>query len=147
MAIDEKLCWAVLHRLHGHVTTMRQTMVGLLDQEHKIENGVSIGKLESELVLQFSKSAIEDSLYFLEKRDYLLIHGYGMMSPRMAYSLTQKALDTLQADKFTDEEQQAFRDALFDVSKPGWFGMKFNLSELRRRYEKSKKSDKNDDGD
>ena len=136
MAINEKLCWAVLHRLHGHVATMRQTTVGFPDQEHEVENGASIGKLESELVLKFSKSAIEDSLYFLEKRDYLIVHGYGMMSPRMVYSLTQKALDAIRSGTFTDEEQQAFEESLLDISKPGMAGMKVNLREMWRRAKK-----------
>ena len=58
------------------------------------------------------------------------------MSPRMAYSLTEKALDTLGSGRFTDEEQQAFREALLDVSKPGMAGMKVNLGEIWRRAKK-----------
>jgi DNA-binding PadR family transcriptional regulator len=91
--------------------------------------------LEKELVLRYNKAQIEDSLYFLEKRGYLNKHGFVNFT-LVAYELTPQAIDVLEKGEFTEEEQRAFEEALFDIKQPGWFGMKFNLGELFRRSKK-----------
>ena len=44
----------------------------------------------------------------------------------------------MQAGKFREEEQNAFREALFDLKQPGWLGMKINLGEMWRRLRRNK---------
>ena len=88
-------------------------------------------------VLRHSKSEVEDSLYFLEKRGYLIRHGFQGLT-RVAFELSEAALEVLEAKSFSEQEQQAFKEALFDIRKPGWFGLKFNAAELWRRLMKKK---------
>ena len=136
MAKSEKVFWHVLTRMQNQSVTMSQTMLDKPPQESHIENASGIGDLEAELVLKFEKSEIEDTLYFLEKRGYLLVHGYGMVSPRMAYSLTDKALGVLESKVLPAEEIEAFDTAILDVSKPGIWGMKLDV---KSAWKKSKR--------
>ncbi|MGB0908759.1 MAG: hypothetical protein ACPGYT_00210, partial [Nitrospirales bacterium] len=99
-------------------------------------NAIGISQLKSELVLHYSKQEIEDSLYFLDFRGYLRTHGLGIASPPMVYSLTQKAIDVLERGAFSEEEEMAFSEALFDLKNPGYFGLKFNVAEFWRRSKK-----------
>jgi len=135
MPILEKVCWAVLQKAHGHSVLFGWTSPDEKPKGPPIENAIGIGALEKELVLHYSKQEIEDSLYFLEKRGYLSIHSIGMGLP-MVYSLTQEAIATLERGSFSEEEENAFREALFDIKQPGWFGLKFNVGELWRRFRK-----------
>lgn len=131
MAISEKLCWDVLNKIKGRSTTFNKGQ----ENSHIIENSIPSYDLERDLVLRYSKAAIEDSLYFLEKRGYLIKHGYLNLT-LVAYQLSPQAFEVLSKNKFNDEEQNAFKEALFDVKNPGWFGMKFNLGEAFRRFKK-----------
>ena len=72
MAISEKLCWDVLKRIKGNSATFNKGQ----ENSHAIDNAIPSYNLEKELVLHYTKSQIEDSLYFLEKRGYLAKHGY-----------------------------------------------------------------------
>jgi hypothetical protein len=137
MAISEKICWEVLKKAHGKTVTFGWTTPGEKPKNPPTENAIGIGKLKSELVLHHSKQEIEDSLYFLEHRGYLSIHSLGL-GPPMLYSLTQKAIDILERGSFSEEEEHAFSEALFDLNKPGSFGLKFNVGELWRRVKKWK---------
>ena len=131
MAISEKICWEVLNRINGRSTIFNKGQAN----SHTIENSQPLYDLEKDLVLHYTKSEIEDSLYFLEKRGYLIKHGY-MNLTLVAYQLSPPAFKVISENKFSDEEQEAFKEALFDVKKPGWLGMKFNLGEVLRRFRK-----------
>ena len=131
MAISEKVCWDVLNKIKGRSATFNRGQAN----SHTIENAMPLYDIERDLVLRHSKSEIEDSLYFLEKRGYLIKHGFVNFT-LVAYELSEQALKVLTDNKFTDEEQQTFKEALFDVKNPGWFGMKFNLGEAFRRLKK-----------
>ena len=127
MAKSEKMFWYVLEKLKDRNITMSQKLLDKPANESHLEHGVGIADLESELVLKFEKNEIEDTLFFLEKRGYLLLHGYGLISPRMAYTLTEKALQTLESKQLSKEELEAFDTTILDISKPGIWGMKLDL--------------------
>ncbi len=131
MAISEELCWDVLKKIRGKSATFNRDQAN----SNTIENAIPLYNLERDLVLHYTKVEIEDSLYFLEKRGYLIKHGYVNFT-LVAFQLTPKALNVLIEGKFSEEEQEAFKEALFDVKKPGWFGMKFNIGEAFRRFKK-----------
>ena len=95
-------------------------------------------EVERRLVLRHTKSQIEDSLYFLQKRGYLIQHGFTGLT-RVVIQLSDPALAVLAAENFSEEEQQAFKEALFDVKQAGWTGMKFNVGELFRRIKKTRR--------
>lgn len=127
MAISEHLCWEVFGKIQGKTASIGNST--------GFENTISTYELERDLVLRFSKQEIEDSLYFLEKRGYLLRHGF-LGYPRMAYQLSDAAINVINENRFSDDEQEAFKESLFEVNKPGWLGMKFNISEALRRIAK-----------
>ncbi len=91
-----------------------------------------IFELKKDLVLRHLKNEIEDSLYFLENRGYLIRHGFQGLT-RVAFELSESALAVLESGSFSEEEQQAFSEAILDLKKPGVFGLKFNLGEVCRR--------------
>ncbi|TAJ93636.1 MAG: hypothetical protein EPO31_05480 [Gammaproteobacteria bacterium] len=75
--------------------------------ELPIHNAVPLFATERDLVLRHKKIEIEDSLYFLEKREYL--RRYGIQGwTRVAFQLSNAALEVLKAGSFTVEEQQVF---------------------------------------
>lgn len=129
MAISEKICWWVLKRTKDRSVSIGLSSPGEKQQGRSIEHAAGIVELEKELLLHYCKQDIEDSLYFLEKRGYLVV-------PRMAYSLTEKAIRALEAGSFSEEEEKAFSEALIDFNKSAWMRMKFNLGEVIRRLNK-----------
>ena len=134
MSISETLCWEVLRNAKGQ-SVSSTWLKGEHSNDPPIKNAVPQFVLERDLVLRHSKSEIEDSVYFLEKRGYLIRHGFQGLT-RVAFELSESALAALKCGSFSDEEQHAFREALFDLKKPGWFGMKINLGEAWRRFKK-----------
>jgi hypothetical protein len=137
MAINERLCWSVLEMLKG-VTTLHSWLKGEKSDEPDILHAMPLFEIERQLVLRHTKAQIEDSLYFLQKRGYLIQHGYTGLT-RVVMQLSDSALTALENGKFSDEEQQAFKEALFDVKQPGWMGMKVNLAEVIRRARKTRR--------
>ena len=119
---------------HGE-TVSSKWLKGEHSDDPPIENAIPLFEIERHLVLRHSKNEIEDSLYFLEKRGYLIRHGFQGLT-RVAFELSGSALEVLESGSFSDDEQEAFREALVDASKPGWFGVKFNLGEAMRRLKK-----------
>ena len=99
-----------------------------------IEHAFSVGELKGELVLKFIPADIEDTIYFLKHRGYLEHHGYGF-APEMVYSLTDKAVEVFEQHQLPEEEQKAFKEALWDI-KPNWYGMGPNLPEIMKRVKK-----------
>ena len=136
MAISETLCWEVLGMAHGE-TVSSKWLKGKHSDDPPIENAIPLFEIERDLVLRHSKNEIEDSLYFLEKRGYLIRHGFQGLT-RVAFELSGSALEVIESGSFSDNEQEAFREALVDASKPGWFGIKLNLGEAMRRLKKSR---------
>lgn len=104
-------------------------------REPPLQNAIPLFVLERDLVLRHRRSQIEDSLYFLEKRGYLCRHGFQGLT-RVAFQLSDSALEVLKKGSFAPEEQRTFREALLDVKQPGLWGMKFNLGEAWRRFQK-----------
>jgi uncharacterized protein YjaZ len=104
-------------------------------KEPPLQNAIPLFELECNLVLRYSKIQIKDSLYFLEMRGYLIKHGFQGLT-RVAFRLSESALVVLKSRAFTNEEQKAFREALFDMKQPGLWGMKFNVGEAWRRIKK-----------
>ena len=132
MSISEKLCWEVLNKAKGE-SVSSTWLKGEHSNDPPIKNAIPLFVLEKDLVLRHLKGEIEDSLYFLEKRGYLIRHGFQGLT-RMAFELSESALAVLEDGSFSDDEQQAFSEALFDLKKPGAFGLKFNLGEVCRRF-------------
>lgn len=138
MAISEKLCWEVLKSCKG-VSVLSTWYKGEGSTAPDLTNALPMFVIERDLVLRHSKQQIEDSLYFLEKRGYLLRHGYQGLT-RVVFQLSSSALAVLESGSFSEEEQQAFREALLDVRTPGLWGLKFNVGEAWRRIQKKRES-------
>ena len=138
MAISEKLCWEVLKSCKG-VSVLSTWYKGEGSTDPDLTNAQPLFEIERDLVLRHSKQQIEDSLYFLEKRGYLLKHGFQGLT-RVVYQLSNSALIVLESGSFSEEEQQAFREALLDVRTPGLWGLKFNVGEVWWRLKKWRES-------
>jgi DNA-binding PadR family transcriptional regulator len=134
MPISEDLCWKALGLAHNQ-KVLKSWIKGNESEQGNIENAIPLFALEKELVMKYTKSQIEDSLYFLEKRQYFIVHGFKGLT-RVVYQLSDAGLNVLDRGSFLPEEQTAFSEALFDIKQPGWFGLKFNLGELFRRIKK-----------
>ena len=105
--------------------------------ELPLQNAIPLFVIERDLVLRHKKNQIEDSLYFLEKRGHLIRHGFQGLT-RVAFQLSDSAQGVLKSGSFPPEEQQAFREALLDVTQPNLWGMKLNLGEVWRRLKKGR---------
>lgn len=134
MTISEKLCWEVLKSFKG-VSVLSTWYKGEGSTDPDLKNALPLFVIERDLLLRHSKQQIEDSLYFLEKRGYLLRHGFQGLT-RVVFQLSDSALAVLESGSFPEEEQQAFQEALLDVRTPGLWGLKFNLGEAWRRIKK-----------
>lgn len=93
-----------------------------MDFEVTVNHGMLVTEIEKILVLNYSQQQIDDCIYFLDKRGYILVEDLTIHDRRHHYSLTQAALDAIQSGKFTEEEQKAFKDAWLDLRTPGMFG-------------------------
>ncbi|MFZ2540546.1 MAG: hypothetical protein WAW75_02100 [Gallionella sp.] len=134
MAISEKLCWEVLKSCKGE-SVLSTWFKSENSTDPDLKNALPLFVIERDLVLRHSKQQIEDSLYFLEKRGYLLRHGFQGLT-RVVFQLSDSALAVLEGGAFSEEEQQAFREALLDVRTPGLWGLKLNVGEALRRFKK-----------
>ncbi len=134
MAISEKLCWEILGLAKGE-SVSSTWLKGEHIKEPPLHNAIPLFVLEHKLVLRHQKNQIEDSLYFLEKRGYLVRHGFQGLT-RVAFQLSTLAIEALDKKAFSLEEQQAFREALLDLRQPGMWGVKLNLGEIWRRFKK-----------
>ena len=118
MAISEKICWRVLEGAKDRTVSIGCSSPREKPQGPPIENATGIAELKKNLAMHYCKQDIEDSLCFLEKRGYLDV-------PRMAFSLTEKAVRALEAGSFSKEEEKAFSEVLIHLIKPRWMGVKF----------------------
>jgi DNA-binding PadR family transcriptional regulator len=134
MPISEELCWKALKMAQDNYV-FKSWLKGNEKELGNIENAIPLFVLEKELVLKYTKSQIEDSLYFLRKRQYFIVHGIQGLT-RVVYQLSESGLDVLKKGSFLPEEQAAFSESLFDIKQPGWLGLKFNLGESHRRIKK-----------
>jgi len=81
MALSESLCWHVLQGCRGQVVSSKW-FIGSETADPNLENSLPLFVIERDLVLRHARQQIEDSLYFLEKRGYLIRHGFH--GPRLA---------------------------------------------------------------
>ena len=131
MAISEDVCWRILRLAEGK-SVASTWLKGEHSTEPPLQNAIPLFVIERDLVLRHTRTQIEDSLYFLEKRGYLVRHGfYGLT--RVAFQMSEQAAAALKAEAFSAEEQGAFREALVDLKHASLWGMKFNLGESWRR--------------
>ena len=121
MAQNEEALWEILTLLKGHDSGWTTSSAGQ-DQHTKIENGYPVGGLKGRLVLKFLPVDIEDTIYFMKHRDYLVIHGQGMIMPEAVYSLTEKAISVLETKQLPKVEKEAFRESLWNI-EPKLYGM------------------------
>ena len=99
MALSEPLCWQVLRSCRGKVVSAKWFKGGDTD-DLDMDNALPLNEIERELVLRHSRQQIEDSLYFLEKRGYLIRHGFHGLT-RVVYQLTDQAFRILESGKFS----------------------------------------------
>ena len=135
MAQKENIIWDILELLFGHNITMSQQQRDQDPVKSRVENAYSIGGLKGELVLRHSPQDIEDTIYFMKNREYLVEHGYGMMGPAMACSLSEKAIKVWKEKLLPAEEQTAFKESLWDIN-PKLYGIGPNWKEMTRRLRK-----------
>ena len=135
MPQNEKVLWEILELLCGKTTQMAK---GYQNREEtvEIENAYPVEQLKGVLVLRYPPQDIDDTIYFMKYRGYIKNHGYGLMLPEVVYSLSEKALEANSTRVLPEDEEQAFREALWDVGTPKLYGMGFNLGELWRRTKK-----------
>ena len=107
MAASKEICWEALTKAHGE-SVSADWLPGLRDGE-SIRNAIPINVLEGNLVLHHKKIDVEDSLQFLEKRGYLVLHGSRDIT-RSAYSLSDVAISALEMGSFPERERQALDD-------------------------------------
>jgi len=136
MAISEKICWRVLEGAKDRTVSIGCSSPREKPQGPPIENATGIAELKKNLAMHYCKQDIEDSLCFLEKRGYLDV-------PRMAFSLTEKAIGALETGSFSEEEEKAFSEALIHLKKTSWMGIKFNVREAIRRLNKWRRKKNN----
>jgi hypothetical protein len=137
MPQNENVLWDVMRLLHGHSVTMGWAREDEEEKPSPIENAFAVGKLKGELVLKHTPADIEDTIYFLKHREYLVTHGMGMVWPEAVYSLTDKAIDVFKRGELPKDEQKAFAEALWEI-KPRFYGVGPNLPAMvrwmRRRF-------------
>lgn len=133
MAQNERIVWDILNRLDGHTINM-STSFGS-EETKPVHNAYGVGQLKGQLVLRYKPDDIEDTIYFMKHRGYLIGHGFSMM-PEMVFSLTEKALEVARSEKLPSEEEKAFEEHLWDFSNPKIYGVGFNARELWRRLNK-----------
>lgn len=134
LAISEDVCWRILRLAQGK-SVATKWLKGEQSVEPALQNAIPLSVLEHDLVLRHTKAQIEDSLCFLEKRGYLIRHGFQGLT-RVAFQLSEKALTALRVEAFSAEEQGAFREALLDIKQPALWGMRLNLGETWRRLKR-----------
>ena len=134
LTISENLCWEILKAAEGQ-TVSSTWFKGHESDEPPLLHSVPQFALERQLVLKNKKGEIEDSLYFLEKRGYLIKHGFQGLT-RVVFQLSDSGIAVLKSGRFTVEEQQAFQETLLDLRQPGMWGMKINIGEIFRRVKK-----------
>lgn len=107
MAACEDICWEALAKAHGQ-SVSADWLPELRDGE-SIRNAIPIKVLEGNLVLHHKRVDVVDSLQFLEKRGYLVLHGSRDIA-RSAYSLSDTAISALEMGSFPERERAALDD-------------------------------------
>jgi hypothetical protein len=135
MAQNEQILWDVLGLLFGHSVEWTTQTAGNEPNSHTIENAFAAATLKGELVLRYIPADIEDTIYFLKYREYLVVHGHGLMLPEYVYSLTEKAIEVHVNRQLPEEEEKAFQESLWEI-KPRVYGIGPNLPEFLKRWRK-----------
>ena len=125
MAQNEDTLWEILDLLHGNQSGWTSD-IGGNKQRTDIENGYAVSLLKGRLVLKYLPQDIEDTIYFMKHREYLVTHGQGIIMPEAVYSLTDKAIAIHESKILPEEEQAAFKDALWNI-EPKLYGVGPNI--------------------
>lgn len=136
MAFSEDQCWTILRMIRGSSVAEAWLKTGGKSNEGpRFQNAIPLQLVERELVLRHTQTEIEGSLYFLQKRGYIVQHGTKGLT-LVVLQLSEEALRLLEKGSFSQNEQQAFNEQMFDVSKPGMYGMSIRPLEWWRRLKK-----------
>lgn len=135
MAQQEQALWDAIDLMLGRTSGWTTTSLGKEPVETTIENGIGVNQLKAALVLKYKPEDIEDTVYFMKYRGYLVVHGAGVFNPEYVYSLSDKALEVASKGELPQEEQKAFNEALWSIS-PSMWGIRPNIPELMRRSKK-----------
>jgi len=135
MAQNEKTLWEILNLLKGKQIAVAKQF-NTPEDKQILENAAKTRDLKGDLVLRNAPQDIEDTIYFMKHRGYLDNFGYGILLPEVVVFLTDKALGVMREGKLPEDEEKAFQQALWDISKPKVYGMGFNFGELWRRTKK-----------
>ena len=135
MPQKKEIVWDVLKLLNGNSIIRSTEIKGQPPTETTVENAYIIAKLKGELVLKYLPNDIQDTIYFLKNRSYLLIHGQGLIAPELLFSLSDKALQVIRDNKLPDEEEKAFEEGLWNF-EPNFYGVGPNVSEGWKRIKK-----------
>ncbi len=132
--LNEDILWEILLLMQGHTASWEVRIVGMTTH-NEIKNGYIVEKLKASLILKFSKSDIEDTVYFMKKRGYLKIHGQGIVFPELAYSMTDKAKSVFDKRVLPPEEREAFKESLLKI-EPKIYWVRLNFCALKKLFAK-----------
>lgn len=130
MAQSEKVLWEILSLMHENTAGWTITVADK-PKHHEVENSYAVSHLKSQLLLKFLPSDIEDTIYFMKHREYIIIHGQGLIIPEIAYSMTEKAISVFNNKELPEEEKEAFKESLWNI-EPKVYGMGPNLSAWKK---------------
>jgi len=135
MAQNEDVLWDILKLLHGNKSGWTKEIDGKKTRTN-IENGFAVTSLKGELVLKYLPQDIEDTIYFMKHRSYLMTHGIGaLINPEAVYSLTEKALSVSEEQKLPLEEIKAFEESLWNI-EPKLYGIGPNIKGWKKKFSK-----------
>ena len=137
MAQSEDVLWEILGLMRNHTTGWTSNIVGH-EQHTEIKNGYAVSRLKAVLVLKFLPGDIEDTIYFMKHREYLITHGQGIIMPELVYSLTDKAISVCDSQTLPDDEKEAFKESLWKI-EPKFYGIGPNLKAWKKKIFEWKK--------
>ncbi len=132
MAQNEDALWEILNLMYENMSGWTSD-IGGRKKRTDIENGFGVSPLKGRLVLNFLPQDIEDTLYFMKHRDYLMTHGQGMIMPEAVYSLTDKGISVYRSKSLPEEEKEAFKEALWNL-EPKLYGIGPNLKGWMKKW-------------
>ena len=138
MAQSENILWDILNLMRGQ-TFHWDVSVGNNTNHNKVENCRGISYIKSQLVLKYLPPDIEDTIYFMKYRNYLIVHGQGMIMPELAYSMTEKAITVFDEKEIPIDEKEAFKESLWNI-EPKLYGIGPNITAWKKLMKKFKGS-------
>ena len=134
----EKILWDALSLMYKQDVTVTTTYMGEEPKKKVVKNAIGVVDLKGRLVLKYIPADIEDTIYLLKNRDYLITEKTGNGGYDFVYSLTDKAIKVASSQKLPTDEEVAFKEALWDIN-PGIWGVRLNVAEMFRRGKKKLK--------